>query len=126
MLVTPTLEWQDRLSSTYARADKPELSCASSPPLYVGGQPSRQRRRLDKDFTPAPDWRFMHRLDSVSESDDADDAASLIGELSIDENSEVRRGVTHTRHSSPVVVMIGTVPWHYQRPSLVIPNRSHG
>jgi len=92
MLVTPTLEWQDRLSSTYARINKFEMSSSSisSPPLHVGGQPSLQRRRLDKEIPVSSDRSRLYRLDPVSESDDSDDAANMIGELSLDENKEVR------------------------------------
>ena len=56
MLVTPTLEWQDRLSNSYAWTDDSEtLSSGSSPPFHAGGQPSFQRRRLDQESTP-PNW----------------------------------------------------------------------
>ena len=57
MLVTPTLEWQDRLSNSYAWTDEPETSTSgSSPPFQLGGgQPSFQRRRLDQESTP-PNW----------------------------------------------------------------------
>lgn len=64
MLVTPTLEWQDRLSSSYARVDSPEM-LTSSPPLHVGGQPSFQRRRLDKESSP-PNWGPPYKLEPVS------------------------------------------------------------
>jgi hypothetical protein len=64
MLVTPTLEWQDRLSSSYAWTDNLEMS-TSSPPPHVGGQPPFQRRRLDKDSTP-PNWGPPYKLEPVS------------------------------------------------------------
>jgi len=65
-------------------------SSISSPPLHVGGQPSLQRRRLDKEIPVSSDRSRLYRLDPVSESDDSDDAANMIGELSLDENKEVR------------------------------------
>ncbi|KAI0308118.1 fungal-specific transcription factor domain-containing protein [Multifurca ochricompacta] len=93
MLVTPTLEWQDHLSSCYALTDKPKTVAASSPfvsSLNASGQPSPQRRRLDKVSATSPDWERLYKLDPASESDDTDDAASMVGELSLDENKEVR------------------------------------
>lgn len=68
MLFTPTLEWQDRLSSSYARINISELpaTSASAPPLNVGGQPSLQRRRLDNDPTAASDWGRLYKLEPVS------------------------------------------------------------
>jgi len=91
-LVTPTLEWQDRLSNSYARTNNLDLSGPSpSSLLHIGGQPSLQRRRLEKDGPVASDWGRLYKLDPVSESDDSDDdAASMLGELSLDENKEVR------------------------------------
>jgi hypothetical protein len=68
MLVTPTLEWQDRLSNSYARTDNPDLS-GSHPAaslLQVGGEPSLQRRRLEKDMPAASDWDSLYTLDPVS------------------------------------------------------------
>jgi len=128
MLVTPTLEWQDRLSSTYARINKFEMSSSSisSPPLHVGGQPSLQRRRLDKEIPVSSDRSRLYRLDPVSESDDSDDAANMIGELSLDENKEVRLDVTNVRRSSAVSITIGAVSWPHQRSSPFISSRPHG
>jgi len=86
------LEWQDRLSNSYARTNSLDLSGPSpSSLLHIGGQPSLQRRRLEKDAPVASDWGRLYKLDPVSESDDSDDdAASMLGELSLDENKEVR------------------------------------
>ena len=68
MLVTPTLEWQDHLSSSYARTDNPDLS--GSRPFgslpHVGGQPFLQRRRLEQDVPAASDWGRLYTLDPVS------------------------------------------------------------
>jgi hypothetical protein len=68
MLVTPSLEWQDHLSSSYARTDNPDLSgsrpSASLP--HVGGQPFLQRRRLEQDVPAASDWGRLYTLDPVS------------------------------------------------------------
>jgi len=66
MLVTPTLEWQDRLSNSYAWADETEtLTSGSSPPFHVDGQPSLQRRRLDQESTP-PNWPPPYKLEPAS------------------------------------------------------------
>lgn len=66
MLVTPTLEWQDRLSNSYAWTDELEtLTSGSSPPFHVDGQPSSQRRRLDQESTP-PNWGPPYKLEPVS------------------------------------------------------------
>jgi len=67
-LVTPTLEWQDRLSGSYARTDNLDLS-GSHPPtslLHVGGQPTLQRRRLETDAPVASDWDRLYKLEPVS------------------------------------------------------------
>ncbi len=105
MLVTPTLEWQDHLSGCYAVTDKP---CTPDSP---GSRSSPQRRRLDKDSATPVDWDRLYKFEPadgtcgtrpqsdglaliiyflIAESDDPDDAASLVGELSLDENKEVR------------------------------------
>lgn len=66
MLVTPTLEWQDRLSNSYAWTDELEtLTSGSSPPFHVDGPPSSQRRRLDQESTP-PIWGPPYKLEPVS------------------------------------------------------------
>jgi hypothetical protein len=64
MLVTPTLEWQDRLSNSFAWADNAEM-LTSSPPLHIGGQPSFQRRRLEQESSP-PNWAPPFKLEPVS------------------------------------------------------------
>jgi hypothetical protein len=66
MLVTPTLEWQDRLSSRYAVANMPEASSHCVPRLNPGAQPPAQRRRLDKGSTTPSDWDGLYKLDPVS------------------------------------------------------------
>jgi len=151
-LVTPTLEWQDRLSNSYARTNNLDLSGPSpSSLLHIGGQPSLQRRRLEKDAPVTSDWGRLYKLDPVSgmcnthlllsngqfepisashanlESDDSDDdAASMLGELSLDENKEVCPDVINMRHRLVVSSIVGAVSWSYQRSSFVIPSRSYG
>lgn len=66
MLVTPTLEWQDRLSSRYAVADRPESFSHSVPRLNPGGQPPTQRRRLDKGSNVPSNWDGLYKLQQVS------------------------------------------------------------
>ncbi|KAF8260725.1 fungal-specific transcription factor domain-containing protein [Lactarius quietus] len=88
MLVTPTLEWQDHLSSCYAVTDTPRTSDSSVNP---GSRSSPQRRRLDKDSANTPvDWGRLYKFEPASESDESDDPTSMVGELSLDENKEVR------------------------------------
>ncbi|KAH9044579.1 fungal-specific transcription factor domain-containing protein [Lactarius pseudohatsudake] len=87
MLVTPTLEWQDHLSSCYALTDKPRIPDSS---VDFGSQSPPQRRRLDKDPATPVDWGRLYKFEPASESEDTDDATSMIGELSLDENKEVR------------------------------------
>ena len=123
MLVTPTLEWQDHLSSCYAFTDKLRTSDSS---VNLGTRSSPQRRRLDKDSSTLADWDSLYTLDPasggcglrlpestnctyhsflISDSDDTDDPASMVGELSLDENKEVRIGVTYlTRYQYQVQV----------------------
>lgn len=84
MLVNPTLEWQDRLSSRYATIDRAgseglyanssqhSIQFTSSFALFptsatpVNGGPPSQRRRLDLNGLAHPDWDRMYTLDRVS------------------------------------------------------------
>ena len=110
MLVTPTLEWQDHLSSCYALMDKHHTPDSSVNP---GIRSSPQRRRLDNDSASPADWGQLYKFETgsggcspplpqcpylinpflISDSDDTDDL-SRVGELSLDENREVRIDVT--------------------------------
>jgi hypothetical protein len=64
MLVAPTLEWQDHLSSCYAVTDKPRTSDSSVNP---GSQPSPQRRRLGEDTGSTPvEWGRLYKIDPPS------------------------------------------------------------
>jgi hypothetical protein len=64
MLVTPTLEWQDQLSSCYAVTDKPRPSDLSVNP---DSRSSPQRRRLDKDSPSTPvEWGQLYKFDPAS------------------------------------------------------------
>jgi hypothetical protein len=64
MLVTPTLEWQDHLSSCYAVTDKPRTSDSSVNP---DSRSSPQRRRLDKDTTSTPaEWGRLYKIEPTS------------------------------------------------------------
>jgi hypothetical protein len=83
MLVTPSLEWQDRLSISYAWTDEPEtLTSSSSLPFHVGGQPSFQRRRLDQESTP-PNWGPPYKLEPVSGVCDLYQLPALIQQFSL-------------------------------------------
>ena len=64
MLVTPTLEWQDRLTAAYARINTPPEDPAPSRRTSTDGQRLPQRRRLDRDVSQ-PDWDRMYKMDKV-------------------------------------------------------------
>ena len=129
-LVSPTLEWQDRLSSRFAligpsannNGHRP--SRASSERERTSGPSLPQRRRLDGDASLQPDWDRMYRMDRLSgdpvfqfdpatdthppppltalprhlrapdsseEDKESEDSSCMFGQLSLDENKEVRR-----------------------------------
>jgi len=105
-MAVPTKEWQDKISSQLA-----SLSQQTSVPSSTGkgpfashsstfdipGPPVPQRRRTD-DLSMAdrarfhPNWNDMYTMGSPSDSDDntTSDAAEAVGQLSLDENSEIR------------------------------------
>ncbi|KAF9245870.1 fungal-specific transcription factor domain-containing protein [Melanogaster broomeanus] len=99
----PTSEWQDRLSARLSTAVVGGSSSASmratpsqSPTRAFGGAPLPQRRRLDDPSSGAgpsqPDWNEMYTMEGLSDSDDTDESqgATAFGQLSLDENQEVR------------------------------------
>ncbi|KAI0036598.1 fungal-specific transcription factor domain-containing protein, partial [Vararia minispora EC-137] len=88
MLVNPTLEWQDRLSTGFARVG----SIAGCFGRTTDGQPLAQRRRLDSDGPDGtPDWDRMYKLDgNPSGTSRSEEAANGLGQLSLDENRELR------------------------------------
>ncbi|KAI0068074.1 hypothetical protein BV25DRAFT_1875230 [Artomyces pyxidatus] len=111
MLVSPTLEWQDRLSTRFAYTDMPagDVTPDHASSFLSGGQPLTQRRRLERDGLAHPDWDGLYKLETVSgndpaigrfetygnttthlESEESDEATSIFGHLSLDENKEVR------------------------------------
>ena len=63
MLVSPTLEWQDRLSSLLAFVD---TSAANGNGIAAQRPHCAQRRRLEKDVAPQPDWDRMYRMEKLS------------------------------------------------------------
>lgn len=66
MLVTPTIEWQDHLSSCYAVTDTPRTSDSS---VNSDSRSSPQRRRLEKDSTSPPvNWGQLYKFDPASGS----------------------------------------------------------
>ncbi|THH18408.1 hypothetical protein EW146_g2572 [Bondarzewia mesenterica] len=106
-LVSPTLEWQDRLSSRYATtgstlangygSDLSRISRSSSDlSSRVAGPSLSQRRRLEGDASSKPDWDLYLRMGILSmftDSDDdreSEDSSTMFGQLSLDENKEVR------------------------------------
>ncbi|TFY53230.1 hypothetical protein EVG20_g10211 [Dentipellis fragilis] len=94
MLVSPTLEWQDRLSSRFATTStSADLRFSSSRDVLAGTPmgPPLQRRRTDGG-SAEPDWDRMYRIESKSDSEEDSDGAPAtgFGQLSLDENKEVR------------------------------------
>ncbi|RDB29501.1 Nitrogen assimilation transcription factor nit-4 [Hypsizygus marmoreus] len=83
--VLPTKEWQDSLSNRLASSSKNGLD------MNYDQSRLPRRRRLDNMPSTSqvqPDWNEMYTIDS--EQDEVKDALDGIGELSLDENQEVR------------------------------------
>ncbi|KDQ63123.1 hypothetical protein JAAARDRAFT_367704 [Jaapia argillacea MUCL 33604] len=102
-LPTPTVEWQERLSSRLAssKSQAPSGSFSFSSAIFPdstkydrSGAPLAQRRRVSKKSTDQPSWRENHRETSDSEGSstgsEAENSSETFGQLSLDENSEVR------------------------------------
>ncbi|KAI0915794.1 hypothetical protein AcV5_003616 [Taiwanofungus camphoratus] len=104
VLARPTLEWQDRLSEALlllsSRVSAAAASSGARPMLRspdggtpdsdVTSEPKRQRRRLDNTPAPSdPQWDELHVMEDTDQ-DALDDTANAFGNLSIDENREVR------------------------------------
>ncbi|GLB35813.1 putative fungal specific transcription factor [Lyophyllum shimeji] len=78
--VIPTKEWQDSLSNHLASSSK------HSSAYDISRFP--RRRRLESTSLSQPDWNEMYTIDA--EEEELKDATEKIGELSLDENQEVR------------------------------------
>ncbi|KZV76951.1 hypothetical protein PENSPDRAFT_741072 [Peniophora sp. CONT] len=88
-LVSPTLEWQDRLSNHFARIGPVSRDRS----VDMSGLPYSQRRRLDGERPSGsgqPDWDRMYRLDKQSSDTEEEEATNGLGQLSLDENKELR------------------------------------
>ncbi|KAI9570337.1 fungal-specific transcription factor domain-containing protein [Boletus coccyginus] len=95
----PTTEWQDRLATHLSRnvMEGPHSTgTRQSPSRAFGGAPLPQRRRLDEHSSRAdlshPNWNEMYTMETSSDSAEADESqcATAFGQLSLDENREVR------------------------------------
>ncbi|OAX40867.1 hypothetical protein K503DRAFT_567355 [Rhizopogon vinicolor AM-OR11-026] len=92
----PTSEWQDRLSAHLARGHAGHHSV--SPSYNLSGASLKQRRRLDTPSTSSssshqPNWNEMYTMDKLSDTDgsnESDGPDTAFGQLSLDENQEVR------------------------------------
>ncbi|KAH0591126.1 hypothetical protein H2248_001229 [Termitomyces sp. 'cryptogamus'] len=78
--VIPTKEWQDGLSQHLASStsshDNPRIS---------------RRRKLENPLPHSyPEWRGMYTMDTTEEEEELKTTTEAIGELSLDENREVR------------------------------------
>ncbi|GBE81567.1 Nitrogen assimilation transcription factor nit-4 [Sparassis crispa] len=104
--VRPTLEWQDRLSEALAcgREKQPGTDASCQPSLSyalsstgAGSLEGRARQKRRLDIAPSPysgvlaatSWDELHSIHDPEESE-LDDCADAFGNLSIDENKEVR------------------------------------
>ncbi|KAF8445677.1 fungal-specific transcription factor domain-containing protein [Boletus edulis BED1] len=85
----PTAEWQDRLAARLS-------STRQSPSRISTEAPLPQRRRLDESSpgadTSHPNWNEMYIMEASSDSAETDEpqCATAFGQLSLDENQEVR------------------------------------
>ncbi|KAI6120679.1 fungal-specific transcription factor domain-containing protein [Pisolithus croceorrhizus] len=95
----PTTDWQDRLTARLTRSalnteGTSRLSQSPSFPSDMG--PVMRRARVDEPViapTPRqPNWNEMYTMEALSESDDVDEsrATTAFGQLSLDENQEIR------------------------------------
>ncbi|KAI6136403.1 fungal-specific transcription factor domain-containing protein [Pisolithus sp. B1] len=86
----PTTDWQDPLNTEGTS----RLSQSPSFPSDMG--PVMRRARVDEPViapTPRqPNWNEMYTMEALSESDDVDEsrATTAFGQLSLDENQEIR------------------------------------
>ncbi|KZT04585.1 uncharacterized protein LAESUDRAFT_715402 [Laetiporus sulphureus 93-53] len=108
-LARPTLEWQDRLSQSLAHwsGQQQEANTANASrsldtapqahppdnarrPTNDGRERAKRKRRLaPASNVPDPEWNDLHPMDDT-DKDELDDCADAFGNLSIDENKEVR------------------------------------
>ncbi|TFK41823.1 fungal-specific transcription factor domain-containing protein [Crucibulum laeve] len=93
--VVPTKQWQDNLSNrlTSSSSSGSSMNYNSYPSSHTSddGVPATQRRRLNSTSTnniSRTDWNTMYTMDRAEE--EYQDATDGIGELSLDENQEVR------------------------------------
>ncbi|CCM05010.1 uncharacterized protein FIBRA_07209 [Fibroporia radiculosa] len=102
----PTLEWQDRLSESLARwsEEQPRTNPVQNNQSHTAIQPQfeapivdrtsqepvRRKRRVDvQPSVTDPHWDELHIMNDT-DKDELDDCADAFGNLSIDENREVR------------------------------------
>lgn len=89
--IVPTAEWQNNLTNLLGGMGNPSSSRSR---LDSGDGPVSQKRRYNSDWTPStseePDWSGMYTFDNNSDDDDIREAADGIGQISLDENLEVR------------------------------------
>ncbi|KAH7923243.1 hypothetical protein BV22DRAFT_1093249 [Leucogyrophana mollusca] len=106
LATAPTMDWQDRLSARLSHSQHghptmtPHSADASSgsPTHDHTGVPLLQRRRYNFSAGTElsqgqPNWGQMYTMDALSDSEDTDDSrgpSAAFGQLSLDENQEVR------------------------------------
>ncbi|KAF9486569.1 hypothetical protein BDN70DRAFT_870159 [Pholiota conissans] len=84
--VVPTKEWQDNLSKRLAFGPSPGTSTHLPDDQ---GIPASRRRRLNNQQSPT-NWNSLYTIDPTPDNDDFKAAAEGMGQLSLDENQEVR------------------------------------
>ncbi|KAL4070710.1 fungal-specific transcription factor domain-containing protein [Scleroderma citrinum] len=94
----PTTDWQDRLTARLCKSthDQEQSRVSHSPSLSSNGGHVAQRRRVDEPTATQNldqlNWNEMYTIEGFSDSDDMDEsrATTAFGQLSLDENQEVR------------------------------------
>ncbi|KAF9567781.1 hypothetical protein CPC08DRAFT_739993 [Agrocybe pediades] len=87
LAVVPTKEWQDNLSKRLAFGSSTGSSSRLSDD---SGAPVSRRRRLNDNLDP-PNWNSLYTIDPTPEDvDDIKGTTEELGQLSLDENQEVR------------------------------------
>ncbi|KAI6047865.1 fungal-specific transcription factor domain-containing protein [Pisolithus marmoratus] len=85
----PTTDWQDRLTArlTGSALDKEGVNMLSHSPSLLFG-----RGQLLPPTPHQPNWNEMYTIEGLSDSDDVDEsrATTAFGQLSLDENQEIR------------------------------------
>lgn len=91
---TPTTEWQDRLTARLSKSTHDQEK-SGLPRSSNGGHVAQRRRTEESTTIPNPEqlnWNEMYTMEEFTDSDDLDESRAItaFGQLSLDENQEVR------------------------------------